>query len=270
MVTSVVKDVKLCNRILQKAWETRTSNGLLFKRLVGPLKLFNINDASHVSGSSLYAQEGKMVILVEGKHNPRCLDEWLDETTIRKFESHAHPLYVTARRATRVSHSTSHGEALAMLGGVQVAQFIANRYSEPFYKSFLNVSPPTPLSCLKAQHLHQVIMPIDVFTDCVDVWELLPNCRGLSNGKTQRLAILGLRGYRTVGIIRGLFHTPTSAMLADALTKVGNVPEMGRCCTTGLLKFGNLDAKYFRLRVDRTRIVTTDAEAPALCEILLL
>ena len=75
MVTPQVKDIKLCNKILKKAVELKTMNGLHFRRLCPPLKLLNINDASHVSGSSLYAQEAKMVLLCEDRGSPRQTEE---------------------------------------------------------------------------------------------------------------------------------------------------------------------------------------------------
>ena len=52
--------------------------------------------------------------------------EWLSPQDTVHLEGHGHPLYSTGRKATRVSHSTSHGESLAMLNGTQVAQLIAN------------------------------------------------------------------------------------------------------------------------------------------------
>ena len=47
-----------------------------------------------------------------------------------------------------------------------------------------------------------VLVPVDCYTDCMDVWGLVCSARGLSNDKTQRLVILGLREYRRYGLIR--------------------------------------------------------------------
>ena len=47
----------------KRALSSMTMNGLHYRRIHGPLRLGNINDASHISGHSLYAQEAKMVLL---------------------------------------------------------------------------------------------------------------------------------------------------------------------------------------------------------------
>ena len=64
-----------------------------------------------------------------------------------------------------------------------------------------------------------VLLPVDVYADCMDVWELVCSARGLSTDKTQRLVILGLREFRQLGIIRALVHVPTNAMLAESMTE---------------------------------------------------
>ena len=103
------------------------------------------------------------------------------------------------------------------------------------------------MGCLKAQTLNLVLVPVDCYTDCMDVWELVCSARGLSNDKTQRLVILGLREYRRYGLIRATIHIPTSAMLADGITKVGKFVQLLRYSTTGRIVWGDLQGKNFRI-----------------------
>ena len=112
--------------------------------------------------------------------------------------------------------------------------------------------------------MHLVLVPIDVMTDCMDVWELLCGIKGLSNDKSQRLVVLGLREYRLLGIVRSVYHIQTSTMLADGLTKVGKFPQLYKFCTTGLVKYGNLQQKFLRLKSERVRIhiASEDQMAP--------
>ena len=121
------------------------TNGRQDRRIHGPLRLGNINDASHISGHSLYAQEAKMVLLQADTRSLRDAPEWLSAKEAIALGGYGHPLYGTPRKATRVSHNTSHGESLSMLSGLQVAQLIANRMSEPFYTTYLTPRVPNHL-----------------------------------------------------------------------------------------------------------------------------
>ena len=186
-----------------------------------------------------------MVLLMKDFFKVRGSSEWIGAQDAQQMEEYGHPLYPTGRKATRVSHSTNHGESLAMLNGLQVAQLIANRISEPFFSHYLCPRIPQPIDCLQAQNLNLVLVPIDCHTDCMDVFELVCSAKGLSNDKTQRLVILGLRELRRFGIFRALIHVPTSAMLADGITKVGKFVNLLRYGSTGIVKFGDLGDKHF-------------------------
>ena len=119
------------------------------------------------------------------------------------------------------------------------------------------------MDCLRAQNLNLVLVPVDCFTDCMDVWELVCSARGLSNDKTQRLVILGLREYRRFGFFRALLHIPTCCMLADGITKSGKFPQLLRFGSTGLVKWGDLAGKQFRVSAlpDRAEAPDEDLEA---------
>jgi hypothetical protein len=103
------------------------------------------------------------------------------------------------------------------------------------------------------QNTHQVILPIDCVTDCMDVYELICGAKGLSNDTQQRLIILSLREYRGLGILRAVFHAPTTVMLADGLTKVGRFAQLMKYCTSSFMDFAGLQGRFFRFNVTATR-----------------
>ena len=119
MVSPVVRDIKTANNILRKATANGTYNGLHFRKLAFPIRLLSITDASHVSKSTLHAQEAKMVLLTTDP-GVRHHSEWVNSSEVTVHSGYGHPLYNTARKATRVSHSTSHGEGLGVLAGAQM------------------------------------------------------------------------------------------------------------------------------------------------------
>ena len=108
---------------------------------------------------------------------------------------------------------------------------------------------PRPLDCLWIQEEHQVLFGIDVMTDCMDLFELMCSKKGLSNDTSQRVVVLSLREFRSLGIIRALVHVPTTAMLADGLTKVGKFPQLLWFCTCGKVTFYHKDDKTFRISI---------------------
>ena len=57
----------------------------------------------------------------------------------------------------------------------------------------------------------------------MDLWELDCGLRGTPQDKSQRLGVLSLREERRTLRLRRLFHTRTSWMLADMLTKATSV-----------------------------------------------
>ncbi len=82
------------------------------------------------------------------------------------------------------------------------------------------------------QEQNQSIIPVDHVTDCMDLFDLVTNIKGLSNDKAQRLDILALREDRITRRIRNFVHVPTKAILADGLTKDGTFEQLLACVTT--------------------------------------
>ena len=106
----------------------------------------------------------------------------------------------------------------------------------------------SPQDLLSLQEAAVAIMPTDHVTDCMDLYELLTNTRGLSSDKSQRIAVLALREERMTGRVRYLFHYPTASMLADALTKSGLFLQMMRFMTTGFVLIEIKSDRYVRMR----------------------
>ena len=78
----------------------------------------------------------------------------------------------------------------------------------------------TPLSILqKVQEDGLWMIPIDQITDCRDLFQLVVGTKGVPQDRYQRLYILTLREDRVKGCIRHFYWIPTTAMLADCLTK---------------------------------------------------
>eukprot|EP00974_Lingulodinium_polyedra_P084157 8149260-Lingulodinium_polyedra.AAC.1 len=63
---------------------------------------------------------------------------------------------MVVRKATRVSRAASRAEALSMLAGVRIDQFISRRIAEPFIPACYGISQPSPVGCLEIQNLNGV------------------------------------------------------------------------------------------------------------------
>ena len=82
--------------------------------------------------------------------------------------------------------------------------------------------------------------PIDLVTDCYDLFQLITGMKGIPVDKTQRLSILSLREDRLSGRVRRMYHWPTELMIMDALPKVGVFPQMMDYLTSGTIRYQGL------------------------------
>ena len=126
----------------------------------------------------------------------------------------AHILVHSGKRAKRISHSTSHGETLAMNSIGVICEMIAMRFTELVWPW-----DPTLDELITADQNGQYNSPIDSLTDCKDLWELLNGLKGVPQDKSQRLIILSLREKRVVRKVRRTIWMHTSDMVANPLTK---------------------------------------------------
>ena len=220
------------NKLLSKGKRNSPMMGLYYRRLKMPLRVVDVTDAGHASKKSSYAQEGLMTLLMEDK--PLTIDFKSDEVkNIDDIGGAAHLLAGHGRRSKRVSHSTSHAETLSKVNGMGTAQLIALRFTELFCKTMYGQTANVKL-LMEIQQRGSTILPIDSYTDCMDLWELACGMRGIPSDKSQRLCILSIREERMTRRIRGFGHLPTSCILPDALTKVGTFPVLMHWQTTGI------------------------------------
>ena len=135
------------------------------------------------------------------------------------------------------------------VGTTGMSQLICNRMTEPFAKMILQHEGPTTAQILlKIQQDHLVICAHDQMTDCMDLYELVTNNRGLAIDKGQRLIIVSLREDRMAGLIRTFQQMPATAMIADGLTKTGVFLQLLRFCTSGYVALKIGEDKFMRQR----------------------
>ena len=239
-----VGHVRQANTLLNKA--KANLGGIHFAALEPPFVLRDFNDASGHTRNSSYAHEGTIVLLCNDNRVVHEHDT-LDQVLATQLTGGGHILAQQSRKARRVSHSTSHGETLAGVGGLALAQMIAIRYTEIFFK-FLFHRLPVTHDLLKLELSGHYVFPIDVITDCFDLLELVTGARGIPQDKTQRLAVLSLREERLSGRVRFFMHWPTNVMIADALTKTGKFDQLTDFLHDGVLRVDLMADKFITVR----------------------
>jgi len=137
------------------------------------------------------------------------------------LSTHCHILASVSHKAKRISSSTSHAETISANMGKELAQLIAIRLTEVFGIGIqLPLQhKPTVAQLIAIQERAEWCIPIDHYTDCRDLFELTVGERGVPQDRYQRLYIMSIREDRIKRAIRYFIWIPTSAMLADALTK---------------------------------------------------
>ena len=249
MVSPQVIHMLEANSLLKRAQRDSCMNGLHYGPLSLPLRLVAVADCGHASKKSCYPYEGMAVLLMHDSFGRRRPGEWSSGAAASSLGGSGHVVYFSARRAKRISHSTSHAETLAAVGCTQIAQLVSARITEIFAgPRFFAGRTPTIQDLLSLQQASAQEVPVDHVTDCMDLLELVTGARGISNDKNQRLAIMALREDRMETRTRYSIHVPTRWMLADGLTKTGSFPQLLRFCTTGLWQVsGEADIRARRL-----------------------
>ena len=118
------------------------------------------------------------------------------------------------------------------MGTSQVAQLVAARITELYCENLIT-GPVDARALLTLQEANVNVLPCDHVTDCMDLFELVANVKGLSSDKSQRLAVLALREDRVTRRVHNFIHTPTATMLSDGLTKSGVIMRRMEFATTG-------------------------------------
>ena len=231
--------MKASNLVVRKAQDPRFRNlGLVYQKFSpsSRWRLACVHDASAPSKQRDYAQEGVLVLLVEDHlHQTDGYEIDGDKIPEENFGGKAHVLWSQGSRSKRISYSTSHGETLAAINGMESASLVALLVSElllPDGKPSLQ-----PLAAL--QEGGHPDLPIDHYTDCRDLYELVTGAKSLPQDKAQRIYTLALKEARLCGRIRWFILIPTQCMTADPLTKPMFSAPLLHLLSSGVVRYFN-------------------------------
>lgn len=130
-----VKHLKMANDIVKRAQDKKYKGLAIiyrhFPRSKG-WRLACIHDASSASQGRTYANEGILVLLTVDKLD---IDDKLHDISglhcdPERFGGPAHILWAQGNKAKRISYSTSHGETLAAINGLESSSLVALRLGE--------------------------------------------------------------------------------------------------------------------------------------------
>ena len=247
-VKHTITDVRQLNRLIQHVKKDCSEGtfGLMFAPLKMPLRSAAVGDCSHATTKTSYPQEGTAVLLTEDRLDRVKVHNEVVTMNAEYHGGRCHRLFVGSRRAKRISQSTSHGETNAGLNVSQHAQLIALRISEIFTNNTNKRYNLKDLMLIEDNASY--VLPIDLYTDCLDFWELCCGVRGIPTDKTQRLSILGMREDRLAGRLRYMIHINTENMIMDGLTKLGTFKQLMHLMTTGIVKITPCSDKPILMR----------------------
>ena len=195
-----------------------------------------IHDASAATSTKNYAQEGVLIFLMADDIDVRSSQITAsDEFAKTKLSGRAQLLHMQSNKAKRISYSTSHGETLAAINGLECSTLVSTRLAEITF----GPKQPSLKQLLAIQEHGSEYFPVDSHTDCRDLFELSTGSRNLPQDKSQRLYVMAHREARATGRLRWFILTPTECMTADALTEVMTSPCLMKWLTTGCVAFWN-------------------------------
>ena len=151
------------------------------------------------------------------------------------FGGRAHVLWSQGSRSKRISYSTSHGETLAAINGMESSSLVALRLAE----LMLPDRKPTLQQLAALQERGFDELPIDHHTDCRDLFELVSGTKTLPQDKAQRVYTLALKEARLCGRIRWFVLVPTQHMTSDPLTKPMTSLPLLHLLSSGVVRFFN-------------------------------
>ena len=153
-------------------------------------------------------------------------------------------IYAHGCKAKRVSYSTSHGETLSMVNGLESSTLCMLRLVEMMHPK----REPTIKDLISIQEAGHRELPMDFYGDCRDLYELITGERTLPQDKSQRLYILAIKEARLAGRIRYTSLVPTESMTADSLTKAMISTCMLLLLSAGVVVFRNEDGHAVQSR----------------------
>ena len=244
-VTSAkVRDLKQANVVLKKAKEYKDL-GIHYKQFkTDRQRLVCIHDASAASKGRNYAQEGVLVCMMDDNFVNEKASEWCSDEEALRHGGVAHVIYAHGCKAKRVSYSTSHGETLSMVNGLESSTLCMLRLAEMMHEK----REPTIKDLIVIQEAGHRELPLDFYGDCRDLFELITGERTLPQDKSQRLYILAIKEARLAGRMRYTSLVPTESMTADSLTKAMVSSCMLLLLSAGVVMFRNEDGHAVQSR----------------------
>ena len=236
---STIATIKAANSALTRAKKYAEHCGLVYPVLKPPFKLMTVGDSSHATRTSSYAQEGCLILLMSDKSLKIINSDSPQYKQILNSRSDMSDFCIVmayvCHKAKRVSSSTSMAETLIANFGKELAQLVVMRLTEVLGHGIQTpFKQPASLRLLiEIQENAQWAIPVDQCTDCKDVFELVTGLKGVPQDRYQRVYVMSLREDRIKQAIRRFMWIPTTAMLADSLTK-----QMISAIMYDLLHFG--------------------------------
>ena len=136
--------LKRANSVLRDAVRNRQCNGLHFHDVGFPHRLVQVTDSGHITQNSCYPVEGRMVLLMSDPQlsigSSRSGREWYSDQETAQFGGKTCCLYMSSKKAQRVSYSTSHSETNPAVSCMAISNLIASRFSElDFYRCIIDM-----------------------------------------------------------------------------------------------------------------------------------
>ena len=172
MVTPLLCHLKQANSMLQRARRNVAFNGLHFRKLGFPVRLQTISDSGHTTKRTVYPFQGRLVLLMRDHASLTSGAEYFSWRAANIIGGYGHPLYFSASKAQKVSHSTSHSETNAMVSTVGVAQVICNRFTELDFAAW-DWYAPSAKDLLWMSDRDILTIPCDSAIDAMNVFELI-------------------------------------------------------------------------------------------------
>ena len=238
-------DLRAASSLVKRA-QGHPTRGLVYPKITGPMSVFSISDASFSTSSTSYAVEGNVVLLMP--QHPMLSDRKFKEFNASVLSGPCHLLVAQAKKAKRVSHSTSHAESLSMYSCLGLSETVAMRFTETVYPGF---RPPSLQELIELESFGRFELPVISCTDCHDLVDLLTGQKGTPQDKSQRLIILSLRERRLLGKTSGTIWQDTQDMCANALTKRCNSSNLDSILETGHLVLSHRSKFYPAPRLPR-------------------
>ena len=229
---ATIGHLKQANLVVRKAQKYRDGCGLIYPRISPPFVLWAPHDSSHAREGLSYAQEGALTLLAEDRHIPVDSKNMVAEADSSYLGGFCHVLASLGRKGKRVAPSTSSAETNAAVSAKEVAQLVAMRLTEVMYTGIgWPLRERVSLSLLiTIQEKGAFVVPIDNFTDCQDLFDLV---KGTPQDRHQRLYVMSIREDRLARRMRRFWKISTQYMIADALTKHMLSPIMMDLITIG-------------------------------------